>query len=125
TWDGKSPEWTIVRRNQFTEVTGPGGISGNPNPQTDPIWSIGWDHRSLILQCLADGEWTSYRLPKSSHSYDGAHGWNTEWPRIRDIGEDDLLMTMHGQFWRFPKDFRPGHTAGIAPRSSYLKVIAD
>lgn len=125
TWDGKSPEWTNVRRNQFTEVTGPGGIAGNANPETDPIWSIGWDHRSLILQCLADGEWTSYRLPKSSHSYDGAHGWNTEWPRIRDIGEDDLLMTMHGQFWRFPKTFRPGQTAGIVPRSSYLKVIAD
>jgi hypothetical protein len=89
------------------------------------VWSIGWDHRSLILQVLDHGAWHSYRLPKASHSYDGAHGWNTEWPRIRDIGETDLLMTMHGSFWRFPKNFDSTHSAGIAPRSNYLKVVGD
>lgn len=125
TWDGEADAWTVVRRNQFTEVTGPGGIEGNPIPEKDPIWSVGWDHRSLILMTLLDGEWSSRRLPKSSHSYDGAHGWNTEWPRIRDVGEDDLLMSMHGQFWRFPKRFGEGATAGIRPRSSYLKIVGD
>ena len=123
-WDGKSDAWNIVRRNQFTEVTGPGGIYGNEN-ETDPIWSIGWDHRSLILQVLDKGAWHSYRLPKGSHSYDGAHGWNTEWPRIREIGETDLLMTMHGTFWKFPKTFSANNSAGIAPRSNYIKVIGD
>ncbi len=124
-WDGVSEKWTVVRRNQFTEVTGPGDLTGNKNPATDPIWSIGWDHRSLIMMVRDHGAWHSYRLPKSSHSYDGAHGWNTEWPRIRDIGEEDLLMTMHGAFWRFPKNFDSTHSAGIAPRSNYLKVIGD
>ena len=80
------------------------------------VWSIGWDHRSLILMVRDRGAWQSYRLPKASHAYDGAHGWNTEWPRIRDIGEDALLMTMHGSFWRFPKTFRPANSAGVAPR---------
>ncbi|MCX6951383.1 MAG: hypothetical protein NTV51_04245, partial [Verrucomicrobia bacterium] len=124
-WDGQADKWTVVRRNQFTEVTGPGGLSGNANPATDPLWSVGWDHRSLILEVLDHGTWHSYRLPKSSHSYDGAHGWNTEWPRIRDIGEKDLLMTMHGAFWRFPKNFDATHSAGVVPRSNYLKVIGD
>ena len=124
-WMKPSEDWKLVRRNQFTEVSGPGGIRGNTNPETDPIWSVGWDHRSLILMCLHEGKWHSYRLPKSSHSYDGAHGWNTEWPRIRDIGENDLLMTMHGAFWRFPKGFTPTSSAGILPRSNYLKVIGD
>jgi len=77
-WDGTSPQWRIVRRNQFTEVTGPGGLYGNANPATDPIWSVGWDHRSLILMVRDGGVWHAYRLPKASHSYDGAHGWNTE-----------------------------------------------
>ncbi|MBN2376700.1 MAG: hypothetical protein JXD22_09875 [Sedimentisphaerales bacterium] len=122
-WDGK--DWKVVRRNQFTEVTGPGGIYGNQNPQTDPIWSIGWDHRSLIFMLREEGGWHSFRLPKASHCYDGAHGWYTEWPRIRDIGEEDLLMTMHGMFWRFPKAFSLKNTAGIVPRSSYLMVIGD
>ena len=124
-WDGKAGAWTVVRRNQFTEVTGPGGIEGSAHPESDPVWSIGWDFRSLILMVLDRGIWHAYRLPKGSHSYDGAHGWNTEWPRIREIGEPDLLMTMHGTFWHFPRTFSYGQSAGIAPRSNYLKVVGD
>lgn len=125
-WDGQAKKPEIVLRNQFTEVTGPGGIYGSETPATDPIWSNGWDARSLILMCLDQGKWHRYRLPKASHSYDGAHGWNTEWPRIREIGEgNDFLMTMHGMFWKFPKTFTSTNSAGIAPRSTYLKVIGD
>lgn len=125
-WDGKN--WKTVRRNQFVEVTGPGGIYGNKNPDTDPIWATGWDYKSLLLAVRDNGKWHYYRMPKASHSYDGAHGWNTEWPRIRDIGTDqqpDYMMTMHGMFWRFPGGFNSTHTAGIRPRSAYLKVIGD
>ena len=118
--------WSLIRRNQFTEVTGPGGLTGNTNPAKDPIWTVGWDFRSVILMVMEDGKWTSYRLPKGSHSYDGAHGWNTEWPRIRDIGEEgSRLMTMHGLFWKFPAGFSSKHSADLAPRSAYLKVIGD
>jgi len=126
-WNGRADRWTVVRRNQFTEVTGPGGIEGNSQAD-DPLWSVGWDHRSLILMLLDGGRWHVFRLPKASHSYDGAHGWNTEWPRIRDVGtaeRPDYLMTMHGTFWRFPATFSAANTAGIAPRSNYLKVIGD
>jgi len=124
-WNG-SGNWSLIRRNQFTEVTGPGGLQGNADPAKDPVWTVGWDFRSVILMVMEDGKWTSYRLPKGSHSYDGAHGWNTEWPRIRDIGEEgSRLMTMHGLFWKFPANFSSKHSAGIAPRSAYLKVIGD
>ena len=124
-WNG-SGNWQLVRRNQFTEVTGPGGIKGNANPATDPIWTIGWDYRSVILMVKENGKWNSYRLPKASHTYDGAHGWNTEWPRIRDIGKPgSRLMTMHGMFWNFPETFSVKNSAGIYPRSTYLKVIGD
>ena len=123
-WFGEG-DWQLIRRNQFTEVTGPGGIYGNENPDTDPIWAMGWDAKSVILALLEGGEWHFYRLPKGSHSYDGAHGWNTEWPRIREIGEDDLLATMHGTFWRFPATFSRSNSAGIEPRSNYLKVVGD
>jgi|UniRef100_UPI0037832F79 hypothetical protein len=126
-WTG-SGDWQLVRRNQFTEVTGPGGIHGG-DPKA-PVWSIGWDAKSLILMLLDGGKWQSFRLPKVSHSYDGAHGWNTEWPRIRDIGnigedKDKLLMTMHGAFWSFPKTFSAANTSGIRVRSAYMKVIGD
>ncbi len=125
-WKGK--DWNIVRRNQFTEVSGPGGIEGNNDPVNDPLWSIGWDDRSLMLYLLDKGDWQRFRLPKASFSYDGAHGWNTEWPRIRNVGtkeSPDLLMTMHGMFWKFPISFSRSNTAGIRPRSSYLKIVGD
>ena len=126
-WDGK--EWKVVRRNQFVEITGPDGIYGSTHPETDPIWATGWDHKSVLLGVREpEKEWTFYRLPKASHSYDGAHGWNTEWPRIRNIGKEgspDYLMTMHGLFWRFPGTFTTTSSAGIRPRTSYLKVIGD
>ena len=122
-WRTGDKDWQLVRRNQFTEVTGPGGISGSD--ANAPVWSIGWDAKSLILMLLDGGKWQSFRLPKVSHSYDGAHGWNTEWPRIRDIGEENLLMTMHGAFWNFPKTFSAANTSGIRVRSAYMKVIGD
>lgn len=126
-WDGKT--WSLIRRNQFVEVTGPGGIYGNSNPAEDPIWATGWDHKSVLLGVRNPSSgWSFFRLPKASHSYDGAHGWNTEWPRIRNVGEDgnpDYLMTMHGMFWKFPQDFNAKNSKGIRPRSSYLKVIGD
>lgn len=125
-WDGK--DWKLIRRNQFVEVTGPGGIYGNSNPESDPIWATGWDHKSVLLGVRDHGKWNFYRLPKASHAYDGAHGWNTEWPRIRDVGtaaKPDYLMTMHGMFWQFPGQFNSRNSAGIRPRTSYLKVIGD
>jgi len=125
-WDGTN--WKIIRRNQFVEVTGPGGVEGNANPQTDPVWATGWDHKSILLGVRGEGKWIFFRLPKASRSYDGAHGWNTEWPRIRNVGKEgqnDYIMTMHGMFWSFPGTFTNNTTAGIRPKSAYLKVIGD
>jgi len=125
-WNGK--DWKVVRRNQFVEVTGPGSIYGNSKPETDPIWATGWDNKSILLGVRSPEKWNFYRLPKASHSYDGAHGWNTEWPRIRNIGSEnnpEFLMTMHGMFWHFPATFTAQNSKGITPRSAYLKVIGD
>lgn len=126
-WDGEN--WKLIRRNQFVEVTGPGGIYGNENPETDPIWATGWDYKSILLAVRnPSAGWNFFRLPKASHSYDGAHGWNTEWPRIRNVGtgeDPQYLMTMHGMFWHFPGTFTAASSAGIRPGSAYLKVIGD
>ena len=127
-WDKPGDDWHLVRRCQFTEVTSPDGIYGNEHPETNPVWTLGWDAKSVILGVTTNGaEWAYYRLPKASHAYDGAHGWNTEWPRIRDVGFGDgtFLATMHGTFWKFPKGFSPANPDGIRPISTYLKVIGD
>ncbi len=121
-WDGKT--WSIIERKQFTDVTGPGGIYGSPDDAA-PAWSIGWDKRSVILKLLDGGQWYSYRLPKSTHTYDHWGGWYTEWPRIREIGNNKMMMDMHGMFYDFPKSFSRNNSAGIAPISNHLRYVPD
>lgn len=121
-WDGS--EWSIVRRRQFTEVTGPGGINGSPDDNS-PAWSLGWDKRSVMLMLLDDGAWTEYRLPKASHTYDSTSGWYTEWPRIREISKDKLLMDMHGMLYDFPRSFSINNISGIRPLCNHLVMITD
>jgi hypothetical protein len=121
-FDGKS--WTIISRRPHTEVTGPGGLLGE-RAGAAPVWSVGWDRRSLLLQSRSRGVWTTYRLPKASYTYDPTHGWFTEWPRIRAIGEGQLLLNMHGTFFDFPARFSAGQTAGIRPLSTHLHYTTD
>lgn len=129
-WDGTgntTNNWTLIRRAQFDEVTGPGGIHGATNPN-DPIWALGWDSRSVLLMVrrAADG-WHTYRLPKGSHTHDAASGWYVEWPRIRDVGLSggDFLMNQHGTFYRFPPTFARGQTGGLMPLSTFHKMVVD
>lgn len=120
-WDGKS--WRLIERRQFTEVTGPGGIRGPASPDA-PIWTVGWDRRSLLLKLL-DGDWHTFRLPKADYSYDGTHGWHTEWPRIRQVTNDKYLMNMHGGWFDFPATFSKANTSGLRPLGAYAKVTGD
>ncbi len=116
--------WSEVRRSNFTEVSGPGGVYGNASPE-DPVWSLGWDKCSVLLLLLDHGVWHSYRLPKGSYTHDALHGWYTEWPRIREISDGKLLMHMHGLFYEFPKTFSAANTGGILPICTYLKMPVD
>ena len=129
-WDGTGDttnNWTQIRRAQFDEVTGPGGIHGAAHPD-DPFWALGWDHRSVLLMVrrASDG-WHTYRLPKGSHTHDAPSGWYVEWPRIRDVGlgGGDYLMNQQGTFFRFPATFTPGQTAGIVPLNTFHKMVVD
>ncbi|MFW5835446.1 MAG: hypothetical protein ACOCU3_00680 [bacterium] len=126
-WGGKlSPKgWQIINDNQFTEVTGPGGIFGNDSKDT-PLWSMGWDHRSLILKLLDNGEWSTFRLPKADYSYEGLHGWHVEWPRIRQVGpEGEYLMNHHGMWFDFPGEFSGSYHPAPRPIASHLKITGD
>lgn len=128
-WDG-AEDWRLIRRRQFTEVTGPGGIHGAPTDDA-PVWATGWDKRSLILMVMQDGQWHEFRLPKADYSYDGYHGWHTEWPRIREAvpAHNDrppqLLMNKHGGFFAFPHHLTACDTSGLQPIATYLKIISD
>ena len=127
-WNGQGDaqaraNWTVIDRNKYTEITGPGGICG-PDSAGDPIWALGWDERSVLLNVRHAGGWTRYRLPKASYTQDADHGWFTEWPRIRRAG-DEYLMCMHGMFYSFPGQFAPRQTGGLRPLARHLKMISD
>ncbi len=121
--------WNQVYLTQHCEVTGPGGIYGNPNPETDPIWSTGWDDKSILLRVMENREWNLWRLPRGSYSHDGSHGWHVEWPRIRQLDPQDpdsiYLMHMHGLFFDFPKTFSAANFAGLRPISAFFKMPLD
>ena len=121
-WDGHA--WQLIERRQFTDVTSRGGIYGAPDDKA-PLWSIGWDRRSLLLKLLDGGRWQTFRLPIADYSYFGHHGWHTEWPRIREVTGGHFLMNMHGGWFDFPPDFAAGKTAGLRPLGSYLKITGD
>jgi hypothetical protein len=123
TWNGKE-EWKQIERKQFTDVTGPGGIYGAPD-DTTPLWTIGWDRRSVILKLLDNGNWSTYRLPKAAHTYDHRGGWYNEWPRIREVGNDQMLMDMHGMLYDFPKTFSLTNSAGLKAIGAHLRLIDD
>lgn len=121
--------WDQISLTQHCEATGPGGIYGNPNPATDPIWSTGFDAKSVLLHVMENQQWKLWRLPKASYTHDGSHGWHTEWPRIRQLDPSNpssvYLMHMHGLFYDFPKTFSAANFAGLRPISSYYKMPTD
>jgi len=121
-WDGAT--WRLIARRPFCEVSGPGGLTGANNDR-EPVWASGWDRRSVLLYVLDTGQWHRYRLPKASFTYDPTHGWFTEWPRIREIGRNRWMMTMHGQMFDFPPTLSATRTAGLRPIATHLRYIPD
>lgn len=119
-WDGH--HWKILQRTAFCDVTTRHGIDAVPGDNS-PLWATGWDKRSVILAVLADGQWRNYRLPKGSGAYDQA--WCTEWPRIRAVESGQWMLDMHGLFYHFPPDFRPGHATPPEPFAYHLRMTPD
>lgn len=122
TFDGE--KFDVVARRQFTDVTTKNGVYPVANEQS-PLWAIGWDKRSVQLRVCQDGDWVTYLLPKAAYNNDASHGWFTEWPRIRAISEDELMMDMHGMFYHMPAAFSNTHAKGLKPIGSHLRYIPD
>lgn len=121
-YDGR--KFTVIERRQFTDVTTRNGIQAVPDEQS-PLWSMGWDKRSIRLKVMENGKWSTFLLPKAAYNNDPSHGWFTEWPRIREIGKGELMMDMHGMFFDFPATFSKENSAGIRPIASHLRYIPD
>lgn len=122
-FDGTS--WSIIEQRQYTDVTGPDGISPTNTSASKPLWAIGWDKRSLRLQAMENGRFHTYLLPKGCLNNDAAHGWFTEWPRIREIDQGRFLLDMHGLFFDFPSNFSASNSADIRPIARHLRYIPD
>ena len=115
-WNGD--QWRVVIPRQFTDITGPGGLWGEPSPDA-PVWAIGWDKRSVLLYVRYQNAWHTYRVPKADYAFDPRHGYYTEWPRIREINDGRFLMVMHGMMFDFPR-LPPRATAGLPARLASL-----
>lgn len=122
-YDGEN--FNIVERRQYTDVTTKNGINAVANEQS-PLWSMGWDKRSVRLSVMdKGGVWKTFLIPKATYNNDPSHGWFTEWPRIREVQPGKFMMDMHGMFYDFPSTFSHDQTAGIQPMGSHLRYIPD
>lgn len=113
-WDGET--WTILEEKPFTEV-----FSARAFGQ--PMFATGWDNASAILKAFINGEWQTFRLPKSSFAFDETS--NTEWMRIREVETERALMDVHGIFYELSYHTYGNSIWGIRPISNHLRVIPD
>lgn len=115
-YDGE--KWTVIERKPFV---GLGGLRVYGNT----IFATGWDRASAILKVYTAGNdtWTTYRLPKASHCFD--HKWQTEWPRIRSVEHERLLMDHHGMWYELSPWAYNNRIWGVRPISTHLWVHAD
>jgi len=116
-WKGTGA-WTVLERKPFV---GFGGILSFG--QT--TFALGWDQASAILSVHTgeNDKWTRYRLPKASHCFD--HKWQTEWPRIRSVEHERLLVDCHGMFYEMSPHAYDGRVWGVRPIATHLWVIPD
>ncbi|MGB3327874.1 MAG: hypothetical protein WBA46_02905 [Thermomicrobiales bacterium] len=108
--------WQAIERKPFCEVTGRSG------PDV-PVYATGWDNASAILKTFYRDEWTTYRLPKATHTFD--HMWYTEWPRIREVETERFLLDTHFMFYELPAMLYDGKLWGVRPISTHLRMIPD
>ncbi|SDC96466.1 hypothetical protein SAMN02799630_01873 [Paenibacillus sp. UNCCL117] len=111
-WDGRT--WTILEENPYCEVASSG---------KSPLFATGFDKASAILRVFTHGQWTKYRLPKGTQAMD--HMWFTEWPRIREVETERLLMNFHGLFYELSHTAYGGKVWGIRPVCTHLRMVPD
>lgn len=115
-WDGST--WTVLQKKPFTCVSGRHRFGGT-------MFATGWDQASAIMMVFTanDETWRRYRLPKASHCFD--HKWQTEWPRIREVDHERLLMDHHGIFYELSPWAYGNRVWGVRPISTHLWVLGD
>ncbi len=116
-WDGE--EWTVLRRTMFNTVGG--HVKGTLSPA---VFAVGQDRASQILMVRhEDAGWSTYRLPKATHTQD--HAWTTEWPRIREVESERFLMDAGGMFYELPAMTYAGRVRGLRPICTHLRIVGD
>lgn len=115
-WDGKT--WTVLEEKPFVEVMGRSRFGGT-------IFATGWDQASAILKVWTEANktWTTYRLPKGTHTHD--HMFQTEWPRIREVEHERFLVDTHGLFYELSPMAYGNRIWGVKPISRHLWVLGD
>ncbi|WP_152363314.1 hypothetical protein [Microlunatus speluncae] len=114
-WDGSS--WTVLARTQFNTLGSANGIG-------DALFAVGQDRASALLHVyLPATGWQVYRLPKATHTQD--HAFTTEWPRIREVESERLLLDASGMFYELPAMTYDNAVWGLRPISSHLRIVGD
>lgn len=113
-WDGE--KWTILEKKSFNEVTG-------RDAEGKAILATGQDRSSEILKVFVQNRWSTYRLPRGTHTCDNTV--LTEWPRIREVETERYLMDAAGIFYELPTLAYEGKIWGVRPICTHLRMVPD
>lgn len=122
-WDGST--WTVLDSTAYYSLAARKNYGR-------VVYAAGWDAKSVILRVKdvgspdapsVDSSWAVLRLPKASHAFD--HGWQTEWPRIREVETERYLLDAHGMFYELSPLGWGAATWGVRPVSQHLRVVPD
>ncbi|WP_328997728.1 hypothetical protein OHA18_25075 [Kribbella sp. NBC_00709] len=114
-WDGTT--WNVLAKTQFNTLSSANGMGPG-------LYAVGQDRASALFHVyLPETGWKVYRLPKSTHTQD--HAFTTEWPRIREVESERLLMDASGMFYELPSLTYANAVWGIRPIASHLRVVGD
>ncbi|AKU15294.1 hypothetical protein [Luteipulveratus mongoliensis] len=114
-WDGTT--WRVLSKTQWNTLSSANGMS-------EAMYAVGQDRASALFHVyLPETGWKVYRLPKSTHTQD--HAWTTEWPRIREVESERLLMDASGMFYELPSLAYGNAVWGIRPIASHLRIVGD
>ncbi|MFU8854497.1 hypothetical protein ACNAW0_26475 [Micromonospora sp. SL1-18] len=114
-WDGTT--WRVLAKTQFNTL-------GSANGMGPALYAVGQDRASALFHVfLPETGWKVYRLPKSTHTQD--HAYTTEWPRIREVESERLLMDASGMFYELPPLTYANSVWGIRPIASHLRIVGD
>ncbi len=117
-WDGSA--WSVVRENAFLDVNAPVEPG---TPSEVPLYAVGRDKASTLLEVLDQGIWWRYRLPRGGTGPN--RGTSFESMTVRPIHQGQVLLDSAGLFFDLAGTGPAAETWTVSPIARHSRSRPD